>query len=225
MSTYRVWFGLIALVAISVAGDRYVRSNTRSSKATEQMLVAASEAVRQFPESIGPWKMVSSDPLPDRVLEILQCSAHQSRDYVHEETGQKVSFILLVGAAGPLVAHTPEVCYSSADYEVLQTAQPEVIRGTGDAADVFDRVVFRSKKVTGEKLRVHYAWRRPNGHWQAPKNPRLSIGGSPLLYKVQLATTDESNSDDSAADSSKNLPDERFLADLLPTLDSLLHNR
>jgi hypothetical protein len=224
MSSTRIWMGLVVLAIISFVGDSLCRS-AASGTNQEEKLRLATAAVTQLPESFGRWRTVESQPLPDRVLQMLQCSTHQSRVYVDEETGDKASLILLVGAAGPLVSHTPEVCYSSAAFDVVQTAKPEEVRGTGDNADAFDRVVFRSRGLGGEIQEVYYAWRSPNGHWEAPRNPRLALAGSPLLYKIQLSTTYDSKENDASEGSSATTAGRRFLADLLPALDSLLQNR
>lgn len=190
------------------------------------MLLAASEAVQQIPETFGHWKMVAAEPLPDTALTMLQCRAHQSRHYAHDETGEQVSFMLLVGPAGPLVAHTPDVCYGSSAFDIAESTESEVIRGTGSSADTFNRILFRSKSVIGEKQEVYYGWRPPAGHWEAPQKPRLALGGEPLLYKIQVAAVipDQADGADDATKSAVS-PNRRFLDDLLPVLDVHLQNR
>jgi Protein of unknown function (DUF3485) len=230
MPMTRAWVGLIVLAVVGLAGDQFCRLAASGVNQDEQLRVA-SEAISRLPESIGGWKMVKSEPLSDRVLEILHCRTHQNRTYVNHDTGDSVSFIMLVGIAGPMVAHTPEICYASSTFEVVEKARREVIRGTGDRADTFYRVLFQSKTLTGQKQQVYYAWRPPAGHWQAPKNPRLTLAGSPLLYKIQLATADASQTDASTKSEVKDAShpttnaNQRFLADLLPVLDTVLQNR
>jgi hypothetical protein len=163
--------------------------------------------------------MEKSEPLSENVLQILGCRAHQSRTYVDDLTGEQVALTLLAGAAGPLVAHTPDVCYPSTDFDVAEPVGSEVLRGTGARADTFDRATFRSRSVDARRQRVYYAWRKFDGPWQVPPNPRLALGGQPMLYKLQLAG-------DAPADpgvSSPSDPARRFLTDLLPVLDEMLN--
>jgi hypothetical protein len=214
----RTWFAIAALVVISLLGDFLCRS-LASSVDTDKLMQAAGERINRLPVRFGQWRMVKSEPLDESVTRMLRCHAHQSRVYVDDQTGEAVSIVLLIGAAGPLVAHTPEVCYSSIDFETVESAHPEAIRGTGDAADIFNKVTFLSRKVTGDRQRVLYAWRKSQGAWLAPKNPRLTLGGQPLLYKLQVAAEvpAELQPGQPASD-----PARRFLNDLLPALDTTL---
>jgi hypothetical protein len=161
--------------------------------------------------------MVESEPLPDRVLEMLRCDGHQNRVYVNQETNESVALILLVGRAGPMVAHTPAVCYESSAFEVVESTRPTVVRTVGDRSDTFDRVAFRSKSVDGGKQVVYHSWRRHRGNWEVPGNPRFALGGAPMLYKLQLAAAPEGLEETDVQ--------QRFLADLLPVLDRLLAPR
>lgn len=228
MPSPRVWIGLVVLAVVSFVGDRLCRSMASGASQEEQLRVV-SAAVAQLPESFGKWRTVESEPLSERTLEMLQCRAHQSRVYVDDETGERVSLILLAGVTGPLVAHTPEICYSSSTFEIVERSRPEEIRGTGDRADTFDRVLFQSKGLAGQNQEVYYAWLPPGGHWQAPKNPRWALVGTPVLYKIQLATTvssERAEPDNSAEDAGPAASaGRRFLDDLLPVLDSVLQNR
>jgi hypothetical protein len=191
------------------------------------LLQAAGERVNRLPRQIGHWRMTKSEPLDDDTQRMLRCSAHEQRVYVDDQTGETVSLILLTGVAGPLVAHTPEVCYSSADFEVVDSAHPETIRGAGEAADVFAEVTFKSRTVAAENQRVFYAWRKSQGPWQAPQNPRLSLGGQPMLYKLQLAADIPAGSPKASSpkDKSASDPARRFLGDLLPALDKTLSTK
>lgn len=221
MPSARVWSGLIVLVLVSVLGSYWCRNAASAGGNQERLLQLAGEAVHRLPDAFGPWRSVSSDPLTADVLAMLQCRDHESRSYANTETGERVSLILLAGKAGPMVSHTPEVCYESAAFEVVAPARPEEIRQSGQTSDVFDRVIFRSNSVAGEMQAVHYAWRRAEGSWQAPRNPRMTLGGAPILYKLQLATVAELEADEERTPT----VGQRFLEELLPALDPLLSVR
>jgi len=215
----RTWIAIAALAGVSLVGDFICRSQANSS-GRDKLLDVAGERVHLLPARIGNWRVSESKPLDDEVLRMLRCRAHESRTYVDDQTGESVSLVLLTGTAGPLLAHTPEVCYSSVDFDTEEPAHPEIIRGAGDSADQFYQVMFRTrKKIAGDRQRVYYGWRKPQGTWQAPRNPRLTLGGQPMLYKLQLAVEVAAGlpKDQSAAD-----PARRFLDDLLPVLDKTL---
>src|SRR5262249_42846243 len=121
--------------------------------------------------------------------------------------------------AGPIVAHTPEACYSSTEFDLEEAPRVETVRTKGDRADMIGRVTFRSKSLNGQKQEVFYAWRKYDGTWEAPQSPRLALGGQPMLYKLQMAiarppgTADKSYTTETV---------HRFLDDLLPVLDQIL---
>src|SRR5262249_40568999 len=167
------------------------------------------------------WTMQPSEPLTDDVLRVLDCRAHQSRFYTDKATGDQVALILLAGSAGPLVAHTPEVCYASSGLAVADAVGSDVIRDTGAHTDTFRRATLISKSVDQKRRTVYYGWRTFGGRWQAPDHPRLTLGGAPMLYKLQLASDAPLQSDGSAESD----PARRFLKDLLPALDSTLKPR
>jgi len=214
----RTTVALAALVGLSLVGDFLCRT-LASPVDREKLLESAAERVSRLPSQIGSWRMKRSAPLPDETLQMLRCRAHENRVYMDDQTGETVSLVLMTGTAGPLVAHTPEVCYSSVDFETIEPAHPEAIRQSGSGSDVFDQVTFRSRNVAADTQRVFYGWRTVSGSWVAPKNPRLSLGGEPLLYKVQLTgeAPPEKLSGASATD-----PARRFLKELLPALDEIL---
>jgi hypothetical protein len=216
-SSRRLYLPLVLLAVVSLGGDLLCRALARGGD-PERLLQAAGKCLRKLPERIGSWRAAEGEPVPDEVLRMLDCRAHESRMYVDELTGDRVGFLLLAGSAGPLVAHTPEVCYSSVDFEIAEAAAPVVIRETGARVDTFDRVTFRSHSLVGQKQRVYYAWRKFDGTWDAPRTPRLTLGGQPMLYKLQLSAEAPATADDTPANDATR----RFLTDLLPVLDTIL---
>jgi hypothetical protein len=217
-SNKRVWYALAALAVSSLVGDFVCRSMARSGD-QERLMRSAGEAVSRLPETIGRWRLEASEPLDDTALRMLECRAYQSRQYTHETTGEKVNFLLLVGPAGTLVAHTPEVCYTSTDFQLFGKTRVETVRGSGAQADSFGSVALKSKSLNWQNQLVYYAWRPYGGHWQAPANPRLSLCGHPMLYKLQLSV---SAPDLGAPAPAERNAAERFLADSLPVLDRIL---
>jgi hypothetical protein len=142
----------------------------------------ASRRLESMPEDIEGWHCdPHSPPLDERVKEMLQCQGSLNRVYENVKTGQTVSVVVLLGPAGPISVHTPEICYSSQDYQI---ASDRVAYTIDSQQDLWD---LRLKaKEGGAPLRVLYAWTN-DGNWDATANPRFAFGGRPLLYKIQLA--------------------------------------
>jgi len=220
MRKSRLLFPVVLLVATSLLGEYLCRTLASSSDA-DRLLQVAGDNLSRLPETIGTWRMEKSEPLSEDVLQILGCRAQQSRTYADDLTGEQVALTLLAGAAGPLVAHTPDVCYPSTDFEIAEAAASEVIRGSGARADTFDRATFRSRSVDARRQRVYFAWRKFDGPWQVPPNPRMALGGQPMLYKLQLAGDAPSE----PGTSPQSDPARRFLSELLPVLDDVVGAR
>jgi|SRR5262245_17000946 len=208
---------VMLLAAASLTGNFLYRSFVHGDD-RERLLHVAAGNLEGLPEAIGPWRMQASETLSDDVLRILDCRSYQSRFYISKETGEQVALILLAGSAGPLLAHTPDVCYASSGLAMTDPVGPEVVRGTGAQADTFHRATVLGKSVDQKRSRVYYAWRTFDGRWQAPDHPRLVLGGQPMLYKLQVVGEAGALSDEASVID----PARRFLDDLLPVLDQSL---
>lgn len=222
MPSSRVISGLVVLVVASLAGDQVCRRLATGGD-SEHLMQGAVSAVDQLPDAFGPWQVVEKRPLEPGVVEMLQCRGHQSRVYRNEDTGETASLVLLVGPPGPLVAHTPEVCYGSSAFRIVEAAQPETLRAGSAHEDKFDRAVFQSTAVGGELQIVYYAWRRLDGAWRAPRNPRMELGGGAVLYKLQVAAAKSAEPLDGDEERRGTDTARALLNDLLPSLDRLLN--
>ncbi len=151
-----------------------------------EMPVAA-DVVKTLPHDFGPWHLKETKELEPAVRGILQCENYSQGYYVNHETGEQVMLTLLLGPPGPMSVHTPEICYSSADYTPLADRQRVNIQ-PGIAEDAAWMVQFHSgHELQGGITRVYYAW-NDGSHWSALDEPRITFGGRPFLFKVQILT-------------------------------------
>lgn len=219
MAVFKAWLGMVILAAASIGGDQLCRRADRHVD-REMLLTRASTAIDKLPRTIGKWSVKRSQPLPNDVIQILQCRNHLCRHYVHEQTGEEVELILLVGGSGRMLAHTPEICYASANFDIADGPESEVIRRPNGREDTFNTVLFKANDLNAWEQRVYYGWCPADGKWQAPKNPRWNLGGEPMLYKLQIASvsSDGKTSKDTPRESSAY----RFVVDSLPYLDGII---
>jgi hypothetical protein len=153
--------------------------------------------LEQVPESFGPWRLADAGkPIAPAVQQQLELRGYLHRIYEHPATGQRVAVLLLVGPAGPLVRHPPEICYETGanellSNEMLQLGEPTRAdqEPTTPAASP-DRVrllAYRPDSPAHGDFLVAYAF-GANGGWDVPQSPRQQYGGKPLLYKLQVLT-------------------------------------
>ena len=152
----------------------------------EEMLQAA-ERVASFPMEIGPWKATEDGKLDDEAAAMLRSVGSVLRRYTHEATGETISLVFLVGPAGPLAIHTPEVCYGSNNFTVVDPRGRSIVEDVQGNEHPFSVVTFAENDLRQRRQRIYYAWNHQNT-WIAPEQPRSAFAGLPMLYKVQVST-------------------------------------
>ena len=157
------------------------RWGATASAATAEQLLG-----RQLPEQAGNWLMRREQVIEPDVLEMMQCKAYISRVYEHVQTGDRVTVAVLVGPAGPISVHTPEICYSAHDFTISKSRMKTAVEDASGTQHEFWEVALKSQNAEGSSQRVLYAW-STGGPWVATDNPRFAFAGAPYLYKIQLA--------------------------------------
>lgn len=178
--------------------------------------MAAAERLKTLPEQFGDWKMVTEYEPQKTVVEILECVGYQHRSYVNQETGRVVTVAIILGPTGPTSVHTPEICYSSRDYSILQKRRAVQLRS---GKSELWAMTFQSKDIDQKLLRVYYGWTF-DGPWTASKNTRLAHIGHPYLYKIQVATQCANSENLEDSDSCRD-----FLEELIPVLQRHQFNK
>jgi len=135
----------------------------------------------------GQWRLVSQSKMSDQVLETLECPEYLNASFVNSEIPSlQINGFIIIGPPGPVAVHTPEICYSSKDYDITDNRERVRIFPKGPQEDEFWGLTLRSKQVDADILRVYYAWAN-SGPWTAPDSPRSTYGGGSKLFKMQLA--------------------------------------
>jgi hypothetical protein len=196
--TKLVALGLAGLTATLLSGAVYGRFTQRWGPPVD--MHAAAERVAKMPHQIGQWQLQQERPMSDAVLETLQCAGYVNRSYVHQSTGQEVQVALYVGPPGPISVHTPEICYSSRAFEIIEQQKTWPFKPQAGPAHWFWWSTFQSRDAGSQKMRVYYAWSRGD-EWTASRYPRFEFGGSRFLYKIQLSTFVGTSKDEGSSDS------------------------
>jgi hypothetical protein len=178
--------------------------------------VAADLFRRELAPEVGNWRMRKESVFEPEVLRILQCPAYISRVYEHQQTGDVVTVMVIVGPPGPVSVHTPEVCYPSQDYTLGGKRRLVPIKDTQGTNHAFWEVALKGNSLVGEELHVMYGWSRGD-IWEAHQHPRFGYGGLTHLYKLQLAVP--ANQQPKGTDFD---PSQDFLVNFLPQLKPFL---
>jgi len=176
---------------------------------------AADELHRALLPEVGNWRVRHEGEISRDVLEMLQSPASIFRVYEHQQTGDLITLMVVLGPTGPISVHTPEICYSSRDYTLDGERHKIVLKNNqGDDHTLWDLSLKSNRE--GTPLRVLYGW-TSGTHWDAAQYARYSYGALPHLYKLQLTV-----STSSVARSSDFDPARDFLVNFLPQLGSYL---
>lgn len=171
-------------------------------------LIAAAERVGTIPMSLGDWVATEKEQLSDSAVKMLRCTGNLVGAYANPKN-ELVSMVFLVGPAGPLAIHTPDVCYGSNNYSTVEAKRKKTIVDSEGNEHEFSVITFKENKAGNRLLRVYYAWNY-EGDWVAPAMPRTAFAGIPMLYKIQVATNAISQNDEESD------AGERFLQENLP---------
>ncbi len=110
------WLALALALAVTLIGGALYGSLSQRWGAPPD-LAAAGAHVSEMPRQIGSWSLVEDLPMEQSALDMLECAGYVNRRYVDQESGRAILVALLVGPPGPIAVHTPEVCFSSRNYD------------------------------------------------------------------------------------------------------------
>lgn len=210
------WFWCaVGMVAALTGGSALLAGAFQNRWGLPEALVQAAVRVDQIPETIGAWELQSANPLPQDSVNMLQCAGHTSRTYRNRESGQIVNMFVIVGPPGPTAAHTPEICYSSRDYNIMGGKEKILLPTPRHPQSSVWALTLRGNDVRADLLDVAYAWNSGSG-WEASDSPRYGYRGKPYLYKLQVAGIVD------VTQPGQQRPCQDFLRELLPTLDRIL---
>jgi len=204
-------FGVILVAVLTIVSGMLQGRMSNRWGPTEDMQTAAKQ-LEKLPTQFGSWQLFSSQEMSEEARNQLECAGYLYHTYKNRDTGEIVNMVLLLGPAGPIAVHTPEICYSSRAYKQLAPRECVTLLDRSNREDKFWRLAFRSTGVKADMLQVYYAW-STGDYWLAAGNPRFSLAGQPYLYKIQLAATVPFY-----ADLKTNDPCKKFLQDFLPVV-------
>jgi hypothetical protein len=201
---------IVALTVMTIATGVVFRvADARPSVAAMESIASRLDG---FPDAIDGWRQSSAPEVSADVLRELQCQGTVNRLYRQPTNGRSAHVTMLLGPAGPIATHTPEVCYSTTGYEIIGEQSRVTIETVDHKTHQFWVTQVRRRDATGDFIRVYHAW-NANGTWAAPDNARLAFTFSPYLYKCQIAFS-EFDSRDSAAE------EEAFVRGLIESAQS-----
>lgn len=141
---------------------------------------AAAAKLDAVPAEVGSWVGTDS-PIDPKILRVAEASGNVSRVYRNKSTGAMISVLILCGPAGPIGAHTPDICYAGAGYEMVGRPAKRSLALPGLAAGYW-AATFAKEAGNEPPLEVCWAW-GVDGDWQPAEAPRREYALRAALYK------------------------------------------
>ncbi|MEI7685831.1 MAG: exosortase-associated EpsI family protein [Planctomycetota bacterium] len=204
----------VILAALLLVAGGVVHGMYADRWQTSSALDDAVARVARVPLTFGGWVGVEQ---PTDSAEYGQAGAqgYWARSYTKD--GKSFLAILMVGRAGRMAVHTPEVCYRGAGFD-LQGSPALVAARSAAGAELgaFWSATFVKPGTVGAELQLLWSW-SDGKLWDAPKSPRWKFAGHPALYKLYVSHDASGMTADAAAQSR-----DEFLRAFLPTLNETL---
>jgi hypothetical protein len=157
-----------------------------------------------------------ANPLAGEEIKLAEIAGYLTRKYTHSKGGQ-IHILLLCGRPGPISAHTPEICFSGAGYEIIGERQKHrAIASNDDPGGEFWTARFKSSNPRTPPIRAFWAWSN-GGEWRAAAYPRWGYARSGYLYKLYVIRSMRQLDEPIKTD-----PCQDFLKVLLPELRKAL---
>lgn len=200
-----------ACCLLTVAGG-YAQGMLNGRWGVHQDLERIGNDLENTPRHMEGYELAKVDQLDDRAVEILESQGEIVRTYICNETRERITVSVIVGPAGPISLHDPDVCYPNNGYRVLEEPRRKDFL-LGDKPLSLWSTTLGSPEMGGEVIQVCWGW-NDGQEWGAPDNARFHYAGAPYLYKIQVVTVRRPGTPAKQADKGT----EDFLRHFLPIL-------
>jgi hypothetical protein len=201
----------VCLVVLVLAGVAHGLLTHRWQPAADFAAIQA--RLDQVPYAIGPW--VGRDaPVDPEVLDQVAIRAYLAREYRDARSGRAVRALLVAGPPGPIVVHTPDLCYQRSGFEQAGAAERRTIE---QPRAQFWAATFAAGPPVPSQLLIWWGWNGGSG-WESPDHTRARVQYAfrPVLYKLYLVTDGLTKKPGQAGEF------DEFAALLLPELDKVV---
>ena len=180
----------------------------------------ARTTLKQVPMEIDHWKADAERDLGSNAVKMLRIQdSFIFRTYRNTFTNEAVHLTLMVGPAGRITVHTPDICFGGRDY-TRQADRAQVplrvqLFSGEEIEDTFWRTDFVGRSLdVNNRISFYYGISTGEG-WDAIENPRRHYRAYRYVYKLQAEAYSGTGieSDDTVR---------RFLEDCLPTIHEYL---
>ncbi|MCA9218441.1 MAG: exosortase-associated EpsI family protein [Planctomycetales bacterium] len=175
----------VVLVAAATVASTWYHGVITNRWSGNNAVETHAEQLKTVPQRFAEWRLVDEgEPLSDYVLNELGVAAHFNRVY-ENDTGNRVTALVMVGHAGPLVRHPVEICYGNRARKLVHGYRLTLDRG--ETPQRFNVRRYEPKSPLEDEFYVAYGYCYEN-RWDVPDAPRYEYADKPVMYKMQVLT-------------------------------------
>ena len=217
--TVPLLLGTVLFAVVTVAITLYAGTLT-GRWGTFRGMDEARASLKLLPMEIGKWKAEEERQIGEQAVAMLQIQdSYIFRSYKNSDTQDTIHLTLMVGPAGRITVHTPDICFGGRNYEkesqrtrVPISVQPQ--SGDREVKDELWRIDFVGRSLdVNNRISFYYAVSTGDA-WQAVENPRWYFRTNRYVYKIQAEAYSGVGDEDDTV--------KRFLEDCLPTIHESL---
>jgi hypothetical protein len=172
---------VVALVGAS-AGIRWIRAGRYAD-----MLEAGALPpfpLDELPMVLGPWRGEDAK-LDSEIARVTGASGIASRIYTDGRTGVKLNVIVLYGPAANIFIHSPEVCYPSSGFRLVEGPLIQNIP-VGDKKVPFSSLLYeKGFGSVRDRRQVYYTWHHGQT-WSPQFLTQKQVDRVPGIFKVHI---------------------------------------
>lgn len=175
----------IAIFVISVLAVGYWHGQTTGRWKALPPLSDYVSRLEQVPVEINDWSGTEMDLDDPESLQRAGIEGYLSRKYVHRDTQQAVTILIVCGRPGPISVHTPDVCYRGAGYVPITSPERVAMSRNRQSESQIWTMRFTPPKsrIDIRELKISWYWYTSNGV-ETPLSARMAFANEPALYKV-----------------------------------------
>ena len=152
---FKCIFAFLLVTATTLPSVWYHGRMTSRWSANEVVAFHANE-IKSVPREFAEWRLVDEgEPLADYVTTELGIHGYFNRIY-ENDTGDRVTALLMVGDAGPLVRHPVEICYGNKAKKLVHSVDLKI--GHGNAPKEFGVRRYEPKSALEDEFYVAFSF-------------------------------------------------------------------
>ncbi|WP_076351680.1 exosortase-associated EpsI family protein [Paludisphaera borealis] len=146
--------------------------------------------LKDIPNLLGTWRALegAETVLDPEIAKLAGSTDHVLRTYADDQSGERVTVLVLYGPADAVWGHTPDICYPASGFKTVIPSREVQIPLEGASRSVAFREALYGKSLGGATMlqEVYYSFRNA-GQWRSEMGSQWKqFRYFPGMFKIQI---------------------------------------